>query len=934
MDRWQQVELLFQEALQRGSAERDAYLREACHGDAALQHEISSLLANHDKTGSFEPWAARAAAHLIDAPASLQPGQPLGPHRIECFLAAGGMGEVYRAIDTRLNRAVAIKVSAGRFSERFEREARVIASLNHPNICTLYDVGPNYLVLEYVEGPTLAERIQQGPIPLVESLEIARQMAAALEEAHQRLVVHRDFKPGNVKIKPDGTVKVLDFGLAKLPVVQTGVRTNATDSPTLTIAATQAGVLLGTAAYMSPEQARGEPVDKRGDVWAFGAVFWEMLTGKPLFQGKTTSDMLAAVIRDEPDLSQVPAKVRPLLKRCLEKDPQQRLRDIGDAMGIIESTPESAEVRRSWLLWGVAALLLAALATVSWVHFRETPLEARVITSSIEPPENTNFEFHFGSGPGLSPPALSPDGRRIVFRARGADGKVQLWVRPLDSPTAQALAGTEGALDPFWSPDNRSIAFFADGKLKRMEVTGGPAITLAEAPTPQGGSWSPEGVIVFAAVPNGPLQRVAVGGGVPTAATRIEPGHDYFPWFLPDGRHFLFTTRTQETGEPMLRIGALDSGEVKTIGPVSNLNVAYSSSYLLFLREYTLMAQRFDAKRLAAFGDAVPVAERVRSMLPSGGTVGIYSASREGLLVYQTGPAGSLELTWFDRSGKPVGTLGDPGEIWSVDFSPDRKSVAVTLRGQNDDIWIYEVARGLATRFTFSPASERDPIWSPDGHSLVYFSNARGRWDLYRKAVDGTGQEELLYADEASKVASSWSPDGKFLLYFRLGPRRPTTAIWVLPLEPGLGPGGVSKPFPWSPAPPHEVNPKFSPDGHWVAYESDESGRPEIYVALFPGPGGKRLISNGGGSYPRWRADGREIFYELNGTLVAAEVSIKGGSIEVGAIRSLSIPVTFPHYRYDVTADGQRFLVATPRGQKPPPPLMLVQNWTALLRKK
>jgi serine/threonine-protein kinase len=421
MERWQQIESVFQEALQRDLGERDAFVREACRGDTELQREVASLLANHHAATDLKPWAAAAAAKLIDRPTSLEPGQCLGPYRIESFLAAGGMGDVYRATDTRLNRTVAVKLSAGRFSERFEREARVIASLNHPNICTLYDVGPNYLVMEYVEGPTLAEHIQQGPIPLAEALGIARQMAAALEEAHQRLVVHRDFKPGNVKIKPDGAVKVLDFGLAKLPAMQTAAGANATDSPTLTMAATQAGVLLGTAAYMSPEQARGEPVDKRGDVWAFGVVLWEMLTGKRLFDGKTTSDVLAAVIRDEPDLTKVPEKVRPLLQRCLEKDPRRRLRDIGDAMGIIESTPEGRRVRGRWLAWGSATLLLAALCGVSFVHFRETPPEERLITTSIEPPENTSFEFRANL---FSPPVLSPDGRRIVFTAtrRGREG--------------------------------------------------------------------------------------------------------------------------------------------------------------------------------------------------------------------------------------------------------------------------------------------------------------------------------------------------------------------------------------------------------------------------------------------------------------------------------------------------------------------------------
>jgi dipeptidyl aminopeptidase/acylaminoacyl peptidase len=591
--------------------------------------------------------------------------------------------------------------------------------------------------MEYVEGPTLAERIQRGPIPLAEALEIVRQMAAALEEAHQRLVVHRDFKQGNVKIKPDGTVKVLDFGLAKLPAVQTGANACASDSPTLTIAATQGGVILGTAAYMSPEQARGEPVDKRGDVWAFGVVLCEMLTGKRLFQGKTTSDVLAAVIRDEPDLTEVSAKVRPLLKRCLEKEPQRRLRDIGDAMGIIESTPEGAQARRNWLPWGIAALSLAALAAVSWVHFRETQPEKRLVSTSINPPEKTNFDF----AARFNPPALSPDGRRLAFRARGADGKTQLWVRPLDSLAAQALAGTEEASQPFWSPDSRSIAFFADGKLKRIEATGGPAVTLADAPIPWGGTWSPEGVIVFGATP-GPLQRVPAGGGVATAATTLEQNHDYahhFPWFLPDGHHFLLTARTQvRSTDQILRLGSLDSPEVRTVevGRIGDVNIAYSSGYLLYMRDYTLMAQPFDEKRMAAAGDAVPLAEQVSSVFPGDSRVGIFSVAREGLLAYQAGPTVTgQELTWFDRSGKPVGTLGEPGEIWSVDFSPDRKRVAITVRGPNDDIWIYDVVRGFASRLTTSPAAERNPVWSPDGRSIIYYSDAKGKWDLYRNST-------------------------------------------------------------------------------------------------------------------------------------------------------------------------------------------------------
>jgi Tol biopolymer transport system component len=757
-------------------------------------------------------------------------------------------------------------------------------------------------------------------------------MAAALEEAHQKLVVHRDFKPGNVKIKPDGTVKVLDFGLAKLPVVQTAASANAGDAPTLTIATTQARVLLGTAAYMSPEQARGEPVDKRSDVWAFGVVLWEMLTGKRLFQG-TASDVLAAVIRDEPDLSQVAAKVRPLLKRCLEKDAKRRLRDIGDAMGIIEDTPEPRPAS-SWLVWALAAVAAAFLVTagaVSFVHFREMVPEARVITTSVEPPENTSFDFG-----GFNPPALSPDGRRIVFRASGADGKkTQFWVRPVDSPAAaQPLLGTEGATFPFWSPDSRSIAFFAAGKLKRMQVPSGPVLTLADAPSAFGGSWSWEDVIVFAPITAGALQRVIASGGMPLAATTVDPRHDYahyLPWFLPDGHHFLFSDQTQPGhSQVMLRIGDVNSHEVKTVGPASS-NAVYSSGYLLYKWENALMAQPFNEKRLAITAGAAPLAEQVQTGVFGIRRMAILSVARQGLMAYLAGAVGSQQLMWFDRSGKPLGTVGEAGDFFSVEFSVDRKSVGVTRPGQNEDIWIYDATRGLATRFTYSSAAERFPVWSPDGRSIAYSSNAKGPFDLYRKAADGTGGEELLYADGANKFVTSWSADGKFLLYFRVDPKTGQD-IWVLPVGRPSEPSAPSKPFPWLATPFHEGFAKFSPDGQWVAYQSDESGQYEIYVAPFPGPGRKRQISTGGGAFGRWRADGKEIFY-VNGMLMATQISIKGGSIEVGAVRSLGIAVPTPPCRYDASADGQRFLVASPREQKPAMNLTLVENWTTLLKK-
>jgi Tol biopolymer transport system component len=457
--------------------------------------------------------------------------------------------------------------------------------------------------------------------------------------------------------------------------------------------------------------------------------------------------------------------------------------------------------------------------------------------------------------------------------------------RPLDAASAQPLAGTENAGFPFWSPDSRSIGFFADGKLKRMNIAGGPPLTLAEAPNPRGGSWSTQDVIVFA--PDlGPLQRVAAGGGTPAPVTAVAhtKDSDRSPWFLPDNRHFVFET-VGTTGTLVSHMGALDSAEAVTLHGPTNYGVVYADGYLLYLRQNTLMAQPFDEKRLVMTGEAVPVAEHLYSSFVSRGAVGAFSVSREGLLAYAQGAAEGQQLTWFDRGGKEVETLGDPFDIGSVEFSPDRNSVAVDRVGQIVDLWIYPVARGLPNRFTFSPAADQFPIWSPDGKSIVYRSNPNGPFDLYRKAADGTGSEKLLYADGATKLPTGWSPDGRLLLFYRVDPKT-RIDIWVLPLN------DPSKPYPWLATPFDERNAKFSPDGRWVAYESDESGRYEIYVAPFPGPGGKRQISTGGGFTARWRADGREIFYGTPvapaGKLMAAETSIKGATIDVGAVRPLA----------------------------------------------
>jgi serine/threonine protein kinase len=871
----------------------------------------------------------------------LSAGDTLDRYEILAPIGKGGMGEVYRARDPRLNRDVAIKVSAVQFNERFEREGKAIAALNHTNICQVFDVGASpagqgYLVMEYIEGKSLDDLIKEatkpGPMPLAEALRIAKQIAIALEDAHDKGIIHRDLKPANIKIKPDGTVKVLDFGLAKVafPFTPPG-----DDAATLTMGLTQAGMVMGTPAYMAPEQARGkENVDKRADIWAFGVVLYEMVTGRRLFQGENLGHTLASVIMQEPDLSGAPAEVQPLLKRCLEKDPKKRLRDIGDAWDlVVENTDPSpprhgAESRFGWVGWSMAGLLATALAAVSFIHFREVPAEERLVTTTILPPDNSIFSFSTDN----NPPAISPDGLRIVFGVR-TGAQSQLWVRSLDSGVAQPLAGTENAQFPFWSPDNKSIAFFADGKLKRIEVVGGPALTIADAPLPRGGAWSPGGVIVFSPTTPGGLLRVAADGGTISPATTLASTNDRshrFPWFLPDGRHFLFEDQLQlGNNDEVLRVASLDSTEVKSLGP-ANSNVVYAQGHLLFLRERRLMAQPFDTNQLATIGEAMPIGEGVQTALPAG-SVGAFSVSRVGLLAYQSGASGGAQLlTWFERNGRRGETLGDAGEFRAIEFSPDRKSVAVTLLVPNVDLWIYEVARGLKTRFTFEPTQGTDAIWSPDGKKIIFSSSQEGHHDLFRKSADLTGTEEVLYADGSTKTPRSWSGDGKFLLFSRVDSKMPSD-IWVLPMTDAAG----AKPFPFLQTPFGEGQAKFSPDGKSVAYVSNESQQREVYVAPFPGPGGKRQISTGGGNNPRWRADGKELFYTtLNGSLMAAEVASKGSIIEVGAVHSLGISVvTSRGYLYDVSADGQRFLVASAPEQKTSAPLTVVSNWTKLMKK-
>jgi eukaryotic-like serine/threonine-protein kinase len=869
----------------------------------------------------------------------LSPGGRLGPYEIIELIGSGGMGEVYKARDTRLDRIVAIKISTEKFTERFELEARAVAALNHPNICTLHDVGPNYLVMEYIEGEA-----PQGPMALDEALRIAHQIADALEAAHERGITHRDLKPANIRIKPDGTVKVLDFGLAKVATVASG---SGEQSPTFAIGMTQAGVILGTASYMAPEQARGKATDKRADIFAFGVVLHELITGKRLFGGEDAGEMLAKVIRDEPDLSDAPSSVQRLLAECLRKDPRKRLRDIGDVWRLLDGVPPAAGSsagalaatvaarpgRAKWLWPSLAALLLVSTAALAFLYFRKLP-----------PPPAVRFE--------VSPPAkyvlntfsLSPDGRKLVFNVRGLDGRSTLWLRLMDSLQVNELPGTQGAnLDPAWSPDSQSIAFLAEGSVKKIDISGGTPQTLASYNNPTTGiSWSNQDVILYCN--GGILSRVSASGGEASAVTALdlqngEQGEGR-PFFLPDGRHFLYYRLMAKQVRNGIYVGSLDNkpaeqGEKLLFdSPAGAMYVASPAArggYLLFLRGDALMAQPFDVRHMELTGRSVQVADRVSTNLYDG----LFSASNTGMLAYAITGGNNRELTWYDREGKVLGHMGAAAARDELSLSPDGEQVA---EGRVDDrgtwgVWMLDVQRGTNTRLSFDGGGG-DAVWSPDGSQIVYAPGGGQSTDLYRKPANGAGQGEILFHSEEVKTPMSWSRDGRFLLFSQRG--KASSELWVLPLQ------GERKPFPYLVTPFRAGQAQFSPDGHWVAYTSNESGTKEVYVQPFPSPsGGKWPVSSGGGSQPRWRRDGKELLYFApDNMLMAVSVAAVGGTFQPGVPKPLFRAAVLggtgggpsSSWRWDISPDGQRFLINTALEEGATAPVTMVLNWDSALK--
>jgi Tol biopolymer transport system component/predicted Ser/Thr protein kinase len=857
-------------------------------------------------------------------------GTRLGPYEILAPIGAGGMGEVYKARDTRLERTVAIKVAAAKFSERFEREARAVAALNHPHICTLYDVGPDYLVMEYVEGQPL-----KGPLPVEKAVEYARQILDALDAAHRLGIVHRDLKPANMLVTKNG-VKLLDFGLAKAE----RAKAISASEETVTKTITQEGAILGTLQYMAPEQLQGKETDARSDLFSFGCVLYEMLTGKRAFEGASAPSVIAAVLEREPAPLEVSPPLERVVRRALAKDPDQRFQTARDLKTALEwaMEPQAASApgnTRRWQWIAAAALVVAGALAGAWgiTHFRQPAPPNRVLRLDISPPEAGRF---VGLGNTVGGSALSPDGRMVAFVA-AVNGKTGLWVRALEETSARLLPGTEGAADPVWSPDSKSIAFSAAGRLQRMDLAGGPPVTICDGFT-RGAAWSDDGQIVFGSQAVG-LFRVPASGGTPAPLTRVDVsrGETFhrFPQILPGGRflYWALADRPENTGvfvapltKPTERVFLLRTETAAIFAPGGD-----GRDYLLWLRGGTLLAQELDAGALTLRGEPHAIA----GPFPNTGTIGsmAVSASTSGQLLYNaSGFAG--QLTWFDRAGRRLASVGEE-HVYNFPFrlAPDGRRIAATLeRPGGNDLWLLDLERGPASRFTSASALNIYPVWSPDSRTIL-FSPAALR--LFRKDSGGSSGEQRVIEGPNPQFATDWSRDGRFLLYLEIasGTQRD---LWILPFTPEGKVPDNAKPTPYLRTKFNEYNARFSPEPspRWVAYQSDDTGRYEVYISAFPEPREKFPISAGGGQYPEWGAGGREIFYVApDNKLMAVDLTITADTVRPSVPRALfTLPIIDTAYSPYDTIDGQRFLVrAVP--QQASPPLTVIVNWPALLKK-
>jgi serine/threonine protein kinase len=873
---------------------------------------------------------------------ALTSGTKLGPYEIQSPLGAGGMGEVYRARDTRLDRTVAIKILPTHLSsnpeakQRLDREARAISSLNHPNICTLFDVGhqdgTDFLVMEYLDGETLSDRLTKGPLALEQVLKYGVEICEGLERAHKTGVIHRDLKPGNIMLTKAGA-KLMDFGLAKATTSGAAPASSLTmtlPGPSSDQPLTAQGMVVGTFQYMSPEQVEGKEADMRSDIFALGAVLYEMATGKRAFTGKSQASIVAAILASEPQpISSVqpmsPPGLDRVIRSCLAKDPEERLQTAHDVRLQLQwiaeagsqagaSVPVAARSKKRHRLVLMATLVLAIVAILLAIgYIQRAPTPPRLLRVTILAPEKRSFEpFSF---------ALSPDGSKVAFVASNSEQGAQLWVRALSSPSAEPLAGTEDASFPFWSPDSRYIGFFAAGKLKTVEASGGAALTLADAPLGRGGSWGPDGTILFAPAASSAIFRIPASGGIAkeaTAVTESTPTLQRWPSFLPDGRHFLFWAQTVNNGG--LYLGSLDSREATQIVQ-SPVRAQYANGHLAYVRDGNLMAQELDLRKPGLMGEPVTIAEQVA--MDDRGAAG-FSLSADGKLVFIGGGGSAAVLGAYDSAGKQV-TAIDSGTFVTGYFSPDGKKVAASRNnpGKGMEIMIYDLVRATKTQFTFAQSRDDDPVWSPEGNTIIFDSSRSGKTDLYTRPANGSQAEQLFYHDETDKYPTSWSADGKYVAYEGLSGR--DIHIWAIPVT------GERKPFPVLQEKYATRSPVISPDAKWMAYYSNEYGKWQVYITSFPKPGGKFMV--GDGTNPAWRHDGKELFYvDSSNRIVSVEVTARGDSLELGQPQILKqLPLNSGNV-FHVSGDGQRFLMAVPPQQNASG-LNLVVNWQTELKR-